>query len=190
MLRTLYLVRSEECGAHNLLKPRVLFLGPRWRIQWYVGVYQSRDETVSLCRPDLNSSTRCIIPYIYGSESSSLYTCNTSWHYVHYMILNKPLVRLTTVHYQSTVIMISFAQVLTAQWSNTIPCWNVQFQVGITSHNIQFQHQHHYILEQYKDKVKVVEPFHIAGIDNPADLFTKSLPVVKVEQFRSKIRLS
>ena len=48
--------------------------------------------------------------------------------------------------------------------------------------------QHHHIWEQYENKV--VEPFHIAGINNPADLFTKSLPVVKVEQFRSKIGLS
>ena len=47
---------------------------------------------------------------------------------------------------------------------------------------------HHYIREQYEEKV--VEPFHVAGEDNPADLFTKSLPVVKVEKFRSKIRLS
>ena len=47
---------------------------------------------------------------------------------------------------------------------------------------------HHYIWEQYENKV--VEPFHIAGIDNPANLFTKSLPVIKVEQFRSKIGLS
>ena len=46
---------------------------------------------------------------------------------------------------------------------------------------------HHYIWEQYENKV--VEPFHIAGIDNPADLFMKFLPVIKVEQFRSKIRL-
>ena len=49
------------------------------------------------------------------------------------------IVRLTTVHYQSTVNMISFPQVLTAQWSNTIPCQNVWFQVGITSHDIPFQ---------------------------------------------------
>ena len=90
-------------------------------------------------RPDLYSSTRCIIPYIYGSEFSSLYTCNTSWCSVYYMILNKPLVRLTTAHYQSTVSMISFAQILTAQWSDTIPCRNVRFQVGITSHDIPFQ---------------------------------------------------
>ena len=48
--------------------------------------------------------------------------------------------------------------------------------------------QHHYIQEQYEEKV--VELFHIAGEENPADLFTKSLPVVKVEKFRSKIRLS
>ena len=107
-----------------MLKPEVLRLGPRWRIRWYVGVYSSRDETESLCRPDLYSSTRCIIPYINGLESSSLYTRNTSWCSVHYMILNKPLVRLTTVHYQSAVSMISLAQVLTAQWSNTIPCRN------------------------------------------------------------------
>ena len=47
--------------------------------------------------------------------------------------------------------------------------------------------QHHYIREQYENKV--VEPFHVAGINNPANLFMKSLPIVKVEQFRSKIRL-
>ena len=28
----------------------------------------------------------------------------------------------------------------TALWSDTIPCWNVWFQVGITSHDILFQH--------------------------------------------------
>ena len=55
------------------------------------------------------------------------------------MILSQPLVRLTTVHYQSAVSMISFAQVLTVQWSDTIPCQNVQFQVRITSHDILFQ---------------------------------------------------
>ena len=137
----MYLVRSDERGAHNLLKPIVLRLGPRWRILRYVGVYLSRDETGSLFRPDLYSSIRYkIFPYYYGLESSSLYTRNTIWCSVHYMILSKPLVRLTTVHYQSAVSMISFAQVLTAQWSDTIPCRNVQFQVGITSHDIPFQH--------------------------------------------------
>ena len=48
--------------------------------------------------------------------------------------------------------------------------------------------QHHYIWEQYEDKV--VEPFHVTGEESPADLFTKSSPVVKVEKFRSKIGLS
>ena len=48
--------------------------------------------------------------------------------------------------------------------------------------------RHHYIREQYEEKV--IEPLHVAGIDNPADLFTKSLAVVKVEQFRSKIGLT
>ena len=48
--------------------------------------------------------------------------------------------------------------------------------------------QHHYIREQYEEKV--IEPFHVAGEENPADLFTKSLPVIKVEKFRSKIGLS
>ena len=44
------------------------------------------------------------------------------------------------------------------------------------------------IWEQYEEKV--VEPFHVTGEENPADLFTKSLPVIKVEKFRSKIGLS
>ena len=45
-----------------------------------------------------------------------------------------------------------------------------------------------YIWDQYKEKV--VEPFHFTGEENPAHLFTKSLSVVKVEKFRSKIGLS
>ena len=53
---------------------------------------------------------------------------------------------------------------------------------------VEFWTKHINIWEQYENKV--IEPFHIAGIDNPADLFTKSLPVIKVEQFRSKIGLS
>ena len=105
-----------------------------------VRVFYSRDETGSWLRPDLTIELYLVKSLYYGSESCSLYTRNTSWRSVYYMILNKPLVRLTTVHYQSTVSMISFAQVLTAQWSNTIPCWNVQFQVGITSHDIPFWH--------------------------------------------------
>ena len=47
--------------------------------------------------------------------------------------------------------------------------------------------QHHYIWEQYEEKV--MEPVHIAGEENPADLFTKSFPVIKVEKFRFKIGL-
>ena len=124
-----------------------MIIGPRWRILWYVRVYQNRDETGVFDKTrSIFSNNRCIIPYINGSESSSLYTCNTSWCSVHYIILNKPLVRLTTVHYQSAVSMISFAQVLTAQWSDTIPCRNVQFQVGITSHDILFQHLSEYCM--------------------------------------------
>ena len=30
---------------------------------------------------------------------------------------------------------------------------------------------------------------HISGVNNPADLFTKYLSVIKVEKFRFKIRL-
>ena len=33
--------------------------------------------------------------------------------------------------------------------------------------------RHHYIQEQYEEKV--VEPFHVAGEENPADLFTQVL---------------
>ena len=47
---------------------------------------------------------------------------------------------------------------------------------------------HHYIWEQYKNKV--IEPYHIPGEENPADLFTKSLAIVKVEKFRTMIRLN
>ena len=47
--------------------------------------------------------------------------------------------------------------------------------------------RHHYIREQFNEGV--IEPFHIAGEENPADLFTKSLAVVKVEKFRTMIRL-
>ena len=66
-------------------------------------------------RPDLTQVIRCkllilmaqdLVPYIHvilaDVVSITLY-------------INKPLVRLTTAHYQSAVSMISFAQVLTAQ---------------------------------------------------------------------------
>ena len=49
--------------------------------------------------------------------------------------------------------------------------------------------RHHYIREQFNEGV--IEPFHVAGEEeNPADLFTKSLAVVKVEKFRAMIRLT
>ena len=48
--------------------------------------------------------------------------------------------------------------------------------------------QHHYIWEQYENKV--VEPYHIPGEENPADLFTKSPAVIKVEKLRSMIGLT
>ena len=42
---------------------------------------------------------------------------------------------------------------------------------------------HHYIHEQVE--TKVIDLYHIAGEENPADLFSKSLPVIKVEKFRN-----
>ena len=78
-------------------------------------IISSRDKTVILFRPDLTQvlgviflilMARSLAPYIHvilaDVVSITLY-------------INKPLVRLTTAHYQSTVRMISFAQVLTAQ---------------------------------------------------------------------------
>ena len=59
---------------------------------------------------------------------------------------------------------------------------------AVEYHTKHINIRHHYIQEQYEENV--VEPFHVAGEENPADLFTKSLPVVKVEKFRSKIGLS
>ena len=48
--------------------------------------------------------------------------------------------------------------------------------------------QHHYIWEQYENKV--IKPFPVPGEDNLAGLFTKSLPVIKVEKFRAMIGLT
>ena len=53
---------------------------------------------------------------------------------------------------------------------------------------VKFWTKHIDIWEQYEEKV--IEPFHVAGEENPADLFTKSLPVIKVEKFKFKIGLS
>ena len=47
---------------------------------------------------------------------------------------------------------------------------------------------HHYIHEQYNEMV--IEPYHIAGEENPTDLFTKFLSVIEMEIFRSKTELS
>ena len=48
--------------------------------------------------------------------------------------------------------------------------------------------RHHYIHEQVA--TKVIDLYHIAREENPTDLFTKPLPVVKVEKFRSLIGLT
>ena len=41
------LIYSPSQDTLDPVKTRVLYLVPRWRIQWYVRVYQSRDKTVS-----------------------------------------------------------------------------------------------------------------------------------------------
>ena len=48
---------------------------------------------------------------VIGWESSSLYTCDTILCSVHYMIHYSAISKTITAHYQSTVSMISFAQV-------------------------------------------------------------------------------
>ena len=48
--------------------------------------------------------------------------------------------------------------------------------------------RHHYIHEQVE--TKVIDLYHIAREENPTDLFTKPLSVVKVEKFRSLIGLT
>ena len=47
---------------------------------------------------------------------------------------------------------------------------------------------YHYIYKQVE--TNVIDLYHIAGEENPADLFTIPLPVVKVEKFRNLIRLT
>ena len=47
--------------------------------------------------------------------------------------------------------------------------------------------RHHYIWEQVE--TKVIDLCHIAGEENPTDLFTKPLPIIKVEKFRTLIGL-
>ena len=48
--------------------------------------------------------------------------------------------------------------------------------------------RHHYIHEQVE--TKIIDLYYIAREENPANLFTKPLPVVKVEKFRSLIGLT
>ena len=48
--------------------------------------------------------------------------------------------------------------------------------------------RHHYIREQVE--TKVVDLYHITREENPTNLFTKPLPVVKVEKFRTLIGLT
>ena len=84
-----------------------------------------------LCKTRSDPKYLFWIPYTIGWESSSLYTCNTILCSVHYMIHYSAISKTITAHYQSTVSMISFAQVWTAQWSDTIPCQNVWFTVRI-----------------------------------------------------------
>ena len=48
--------------------------------------------------------------------------------------------------------------------------------------------RHHYIHKQVE--TKIIDLYHIAREENPADLFTKPLPVVKVEKFRTLIGLT
>ena len=73
-----------------------------------------------------------------GSQTP-LYPCNTIWGSVHYMILTQPLVRLTAAHYQSAASMISFAQVSTAQWSDTFLVGMFSFQLEYHLMSILFQ---------------------------------------------------
>ena len=73
-----YNVRLIKRADYKTVKTRVLCSSSEVKDTMISGVYQSRGETGSLYRPDLISSTRSIIPYHYGLEPISLYTCNTS----------------------------------------------------------------------------------------------------------------
>ena len=86
---------------------------------------------MSCCRPDL---ARISLDYslykMAGSQAPYIhvilsYIVSIVWY------INQPLVSDTTVHYQSTVSMISFAQTWTAQWSDIIPSQNIQLLVRI-----------------------------------------------------------
>ena len=101
----------------------------------------------SMCRLDwgegytsieiIFSKTRSDLKYLLDS----LYYLAGSWApYIHVILpyvvpitwyINQPLVRILLRIINLSVSMISLTQVWTAQWSNTIHTWNVQFQVGI-----------------------------------------------------------
>ena len=98
------------------------------RLESYV---KTRSSYSSIGVKFLNIMAGSWAPYIHVILSDIV---SITWY------ITQPLVRLTTAHYQSTVSMISFAEVFTVQWSDTIPSQNVWFQVGITSHDILFQH--------------------------------------------------
>ena len=49
----MYLVRSDEHGAHNLLKPKYYSYRSEVKDTRIVGIYPSRCKTVIFCRPDL-----------------------------------------------------------------------------------------------------------------------------------------
>ena len=72
-------VRSDKRGAHNLLKPQCIDCSSEVKDTTDVGVFCSRYETGSLDKTRSNYQVFIgFIPYINGSESSSLYTRNTS----------------------------------------------------------------------------------------------------------------
>ena len=71
-------VRSDKRGAHNLLKPQCIECSSEVKDTTDVGVFCSRYETGPWIRPDLTIEVYQFNSLYYGSESSSLYTCNTS----------------------------------------------------------------------------------------------------------------
>ena len=120
------------CPCWVLLKPSMYkWLDPGEGYIGCIGGFTNIEmRQWSLVRPDLVQSIFWI-PCIFGWELSSLYTCNTILHSGHYIIHYSAISKTTTAHYQSAVSLISFTQVWTAQWSDTIPSQNVWFQVGI-----------------------------------------------------------
>ena len=93
-------------------------------------------------RIDIRHKTWSDLKYLLNS----LYYLGESWApYIHIILsyvvsitwyINQPLVRRLLQIINLSVSKISLAQVYTAQWSDTIPCQNVQFQVRI--HLTQF----------------------------------------------------